>query len=410
MLSIEGKLVNHNQEFHGRVEINQETGLIEKVGPATGAADIMVGDECVIFPGFIDLHVHAREDASGQQNYKEDFVTVSEAALNGGVVHICDMPNNPVAPVDDKTYQEKAALAKKALVDVTLYAGVGPRTSPLSGKVPYKAFMGPSVGDLFFKSQKELEEAIKRYEGQYVSFHCEDPEILEKYSHEFTHEQRRPAEAEIVATDFALYLIEKYHLHGKLCHYSTKDGLQKIIAAKKKGLDVVCEVTPHHLYFDDSMINKENHKWLQMNPPLRSPADRLALIEALRRGDIDFLATDHAPHTKEEKLKGVSGVPLLDIYGAFVSWLIKECNFLPQDAARVCSYNPGKFINNFSTGHFGEIKEGFIGSLTVLDLSQNGLILEENLKTKVGWSPFAGRAFPGQVKYAIVRGRVLKSD
>ncbi|MCL5666417.1 MAG: amidohydrolase family protein [Patescibacteria group bacterium] len=427
MLSIEGKIINHDSEIYGRVEINQETGLIKSVGEATGSADIVCGEDCLVFPGFVDLHVHAREDVSGLQNYKEDFLSASEAAINGGVTHICDMPNNPVAPVDEKSYGEKLALAEKALVDVTLYGGIGPKTKPFSCSAPiyrpsmqpinghittqppYKAFMGPSIGDLFFHSQQELEEAIKRYEGQYVSFHCEDPEILEANKNQPTHEQRRPAEAELKATDFALYLIEKYRLHGKLCHYSVKEGLAKIISAKKAGLDVACEVAPHHLYFDDTMLTEENRKWLQMNPPLRAPEDRLAMIEALRKGDIDFLATDHAPHTAEEKLKGMSGVPHLDTYGAFAAWLLKECNFEPQDIARICSFNPGRFVNSFRTERCGEIKEGFAGSLTILDLSQKWLVKKENLKTKCGWSPFTGRVFPGKVKCAIVRGRVYNN-
>src|SRR5574340_272014 len=132
MLSIEGKFVNYDREFIGRVEIDTETGLIKKIGPATGKAELIFNQDCLIFPGFIDLHVHCREDVSGKQNYKEDFLSASEAAVNGGVVHICDMPNNPVTPVDEKSYREKSTLAKKALVDVTLYAGVGPGTSPLS--------------------------------------------------------------------------------------------------------------------------------------------------------------------------------------------------------------------------------------------------------------------------------------
>jgi len=410
MLTIEGKIINHNNESFGRVEIDERTGLIVKVSPAKGLADIECGEECLVFPGFIDLHVHAREDVSGKQNYKEDFTSASEAAINGGVTHFCDMPNNPIAPVDDATYAEKSALCKKAAVDVTLYAGVGPKTAPLSSGVPYKAFMGPSIGDLFFKSQAELEETIQRYEGQYVSFHCEDPEILDKHRGEPTHEKRRPAEAEMVATDFALYLIEKYHLHGKLCHYSLKDGLRKVKDAKQRGVDVTCEVTPHHLYFDETMLTDENRKWLQMNPPLRKREDRLALIEALRKGEIDFLATDHAPHAIAEKEHGVSGVPHLDTYGAFVAWLIKEQGFTPQEVARVCCHNPGRFVNNFRTEKFGEIKEGYVGSLAILDFSEKWLVKKENLKTKCGWSPFEGQVFPGRVKYAIVRGRVLKNN
>lgn len=405
---IEGKIINYDNEFYGQVEINPETGLIKQTGKNLGKVDIKAGESELIFPGFIDLHVHAREDASAKQTYKENFHTASQAAINGGVVHIVDMPNNPIAPVDDEKYKEKQRLTESSLVDVTLYAGIGPGTKPLSVPVPYKVYMGPSVGDLFFKSQEQLEETIKHYKKQNVSFHCEDPEILEESKSAKTHEQSRPATAEIKATDFALYLIEKYKLKGKLCHYSTKEGLSKITQAKERGLSVTTEVTPHHLFFDNEMINKQNHKWLQMNPPLRNREDRLYLIEKLKEGAIDFIATDHAPHTKEEKLKGTSGVPHLDTYGAFATWLIKKHNFTPQDIARVCAYNPGQFINDFTEIKFGQIKEGYAGSIAVVDTNSPTIIKTENLKTKCGWSPFENTTFPGRVSYTIIKGRVYK--
>lgn len=408
-MRIEGQIVNIDGESNAAIEINLETGLIENIGPASGKSDIDTSG-CLIFPGFGDLHVHAREDSGGTQNYKEDFHSMSEAAIAGGVVHVADMPNNPIAPVDDEKYSAKKELTKKSLVDVTLYAGIGPNTLPLNARVPYKAFMGPSVGDLFFSSQDELEKVIAKYEGQNISFHCEDPEILENSKSAPTHEAQRPAKAEITAIDFALNLIEKYNLTGKLCHYSTKDALPKIKAAKEKGLKVTVEATPHHLYFDDSMITDQNHKWLQMNPPLRSLEDRLALIEALRDGTIDYLATDHAPHTIEEKQQGTSGVPHLDTYSSFVCWLMKEHNFTPRDIARVCSYNPGKFVNEFinsgNTKGFGKIAPGYVASLTIIDPSLPMTIDRAHIKSKCGWSPFENITLPGRAKYTVVRGKI----
>ncbi len=408
-MRIEGLIVNIDGEKNAAIQINEETGLIESIGAIEGKSDLDTSG-CLIFPGFGDLHVHSREDAGGTQNYKEDFLTMSQAAISGGVVHVADMPNNPVAPVDNEKYTAKLELAKKSLVDVTLYAGIGPHTLPLSKKVPYKAFMGPSIGDLFFSSQSQLEEVITKYKGQNISFHCEDPEILDDNKSADTHEAQRPAEAEVSATDFALTLIEKYELTGKLCHYSTKAGLPKIKAAKAKGLKVTVEATPHHLFFDDSMLTEQNRKWLQMNPPLRSPEDRKALIEALRDGTIDYLAADHAPHTVAEKEQGTSGVPHLDTYGSFVSWLMREHRFTPKDIVRVCSYNPGMFVNeflpeNFGKG-FGKIAEGFMGSLTIIDPNVYTLISRENIKSKCGWSPFEGMTMPGRAKYTVVRGKV----
>ena len=114
--------------------------------------------------------------------YKEDFASASAAAVHGGVTHVADMPNNPIAPVDDAKYAAKERLTASSAVHVTLYAGIGPGTKRLERHVPYKAFMGPSVGDLFFISQAQLEQVIANYRGCNVSFHCEDPEILQAHS------------------------------------------------------------------------------------------------------------------------------------------------------------------------------------------------------------------------------------
>ena len=409
LLRVEGKLVNHDRVFEGAVLIDPTTGLIVDILPATGVSDLDTSG-CLIFPGFGDIHIHAREDASGTQTYKEDFSTASAAAIHGGVTQVVDMPNNPTAPVDDARYAAKEQLAAKSDVHVTLYAGIGPGTQPLARHVPYKVYMGPSVGDLFFTSQAQLETVMEQYRGRNVSFHCEDPEILEASREAATHEQRRPPSAEISATKFALHLIETYGLKGKLCHYSTGEGLQQIVAAKQRGVRVTCEVTPHHLFFDVSMLTDGNRMSLQMNPPLREPDDRLALIEALREGHIDYIATDHAPHTLEEKAIGASGVPLLDTYGAFAAWLMREHNFLPQDIARVCACNPGRFVHEFLPAGFGEgyghIAPGYVGSLTILDLTTPYDVTRESVRTKCGWSPFEGYTLPGSVRWTVLRGAV----
>ena len=388
MLRIEGRIANHDREFDGAIEINTDTGLIQSLGPCTGQSDIDLSG-CIIFPGFGDIHIHAREDAGGSQTYKEDFTTISAAAIHGGVVQVADMPNNPVAPVDDTSYSAKEKLTKKSDVTITLYAGIGPKTSPLNRHVPYKAFMGPSVGDLFFSSKHQLEDVIVSYRGKNVSFHCEDPAILDANKHAPLHELKRPASAEISATEFALYLIEKYDLVGKLCHYSTRDGLPLIAAAKARGVKVTCEATPHHLFFDTTMITPENRQWLQMNPPLRSKEDRIALIAALKSGLVDYVATDHAPHTLDEKIAGASGVPHLDTLGAFATWLMAEQGFSTTDIARVFAYNPGQFVREFlpeSLGKgFGSIEPGYVGSLTVLDPEKPYLVTRDSLKTKCGW-------------------------
>jgi dihydroorotase len=405
---VEGLLADVDGVRPGQVRI--EDGLIVAVGRNLGTAQHVFGDDCLIFAGMGDIHIHAREDAGGRDNYKETFATAAAAALHGGVVHVADMPNNPVAPIDDATYAAKEALVARADLPVTftLYAGIGPDTRPLTRRVPYKAYMGPSVGDLFFSHLDDLDRTLATYRGQAVSFHCEDPVLLEQHRGQATHEARRPPECEVSATRFALMLIEKYQLRGKLCHYSVAEGLPLIRAARARGLPVTVEVTPHHVFFDTAQLNEANRPWMQMNPPLRGPADRAAMLEALRDGSADYLATDHAPHTRAEKEQGVSGQPHLDTYGPFVTWLLVEQKLPPERVAALCSANPGAFVNDYHPDKWGRLLPGYVGSLTVLDLKHPTTVRCEDLRTRCGWSPFEGVTFPGRVAAVFVRGQRLQ--
>jgi len=408
---LSGQLVSSEGVRSGQIRIVD--GVIDAVGPSLGKADYEFPDPCLIFAGMGDIHIHARDDVSEAETYKEDFCTVAQAATHGGVVHVADMPNNRVAPIDDASYRGKQEHLKRRNVPihVTLYAGIGPGTNPLSFAVPYKVYMGHSVGDLFFTTLEQLDATLAGYGGCDVSFHCEDPLLLESNKGAATHEQRRPPECEVSATRFALAMIEKYDLTGKLCHYSVGEGLPLIREARRRGLRVTCEVTPHHLYFDTADITAENRKMMQMNPPLRETADRLAMLAALRDGTLDYLATDHAPHTLEEKARGISGQPHLDTYGAFVTWLIVVQGFRPEQVAVFCSDKPGRFVNRYTAPKkFGRIEPGYVASLTVLNLGRPVTIRREDLRTKCGWSPFEGVTFPGSVEAVFLEGTLVKSS
>ncbi|WP_339732627.1 amidohydrolase family protein [uncultured Gimesia sp.] len=403
---IQGTLVSSSGTFKSQIRV--DGNFIVEVGPNLGQPDFSFSDDCLIFAGMGDIHIHARDDVSESQTYKEDFCTAGAAAINGGVVHAADMPNNPVPPITDESYHEKTRHLEKRNppIHFTLYAGIGPGTRPLSFAVPYKAYMGPSVGDLFFKTLEQLDETLSHYRGCNVSFHCEDPILLEEHADAARHEEKRPAECEISATRFALQMIEKYELNGKLCHYSVGEGLPLIREARSRGLKVTCEVTPHHLYFDQTDLTDENRGKMQMNPPLRTVADRQAMLAALREGTLDYLATDHAPHTLEENEQGISGQPHLDTFGVFVTWLILDQKFTPEQAALFCSENPGNFVNPYvSPKKFGKIEPGYTASLTVLNLKQPVTIKREDLKTKCGWSPFEGITFPGSIEAVFIEGR-----
>jgi dihydroorotase len=403
---IEGTLVTHEKTFHSQVQIEEKTGLIVAVGDNLGKADFTFDNNHRIFPGFIDLHVHCREDPSQKQSYKEDFLTASQAAINGGVTAMMDMPNNPKAPVSDKSYKAKKELTHKALIDVLLYAGIGPKTSPLSFPVPYKAYMGPSVGDLFFDKDEKIDKVIPMYKNSWIAFHCESADLLKEYEKESTHERQRPQICEVNAIKHAINVCKEHNIRMNVAHLSTKEGLQKVLDAKKLGQDVTAEVCQHHLYFDEeNKVETHNPKFMQMNPPLRKGDDRAYLLEQLKLGNVDYLATDHAPHTLEENQEGISGLPLLDTYGLFITWLLEE-GVPEQIITKVCSYNPGKIFSEFKDEKFGEIEEGFVGSLTVLNLAKKHTFKRDQVKSKAGWSPFENTTFPGSVAMTIVRGNV----
>ncbi|NCY26737.1 MAG: amidohydrolase, partial [Alphaproteobacteria bacterium] len=320
------------------------------------------------------------------------------------------MPNNPIPPVDNKSYEEKFKLTLKTQGEIWIYAGIGPETRPLSYPVPYKVYMGPSIGELFFKDLSTLDETLSNYRGQTVSFHCEDPVILEENKKRPHHHERRPVSAEVVATKDALMLIEKYQLKGKLCHYSSGEGLRLIREARQRGVDVVIEVTPQHLFYDLDKIQEVDLTSFQMNPPIRPSHDRVALMEALKQGEINFLATDHAPHSVEEKKLGTSGLTGLDTFGPFVTWLFEQ-GIDPKLIAKVASENPGDFFNQFLPSWsklsplyasmnkgVGYLKPGYRANFTILNRQKPLLITQEKLKTKSRHSPFLGVTFPGQVE------------
>lgn len=396
-------------ELRRRVEIDIETGLVSAVSEPRGTGDLVLPDDYLILAGAIDCHVHAREDATGRESYKECFQSAGEAALHGGVTAFADMPNNPRPPVDDDSYREKRRLSSRCFADVLLFAGIGPHTRPLSFPAPYKVYMGPSVGELFFEDEDSLRQALSRYRGQVVAFHAERPEVLARCSNAPTHESRRPPEAEVAAIDLALRLAENYHLEPHICHLSTAEGLRLIREARSRGLGVTCEVTPHHLFYDlDNAANFAHPRYLQCNPPLRSRLDRIELLRGLRSGEIDMLASDHAPHTIEEKERGTSGLPHLDTFGPFLFWLLDE-GFDLATIQRVSAEVPGRFLSRFLPQRYGRISEGFVGSLTILRRGP-ATIRRSDLRTRAGWSPFEGCTFSGRVSHTIVRGRIYPED
>ncbi|MBT3234612.1 MAG: amidohydrolase family protein [Bdellovibrionales bacterium] len=422
---IEGEIVTPEKKFHGQIAFNINSGLIEQLGEQIVPADKVdqhFEQNHLIFPGMIDLHVHARQDQSGTQNYKETFSSAALAAINGGVTCFGDMPNNSVPPIDLNSYQEKFQLTSDTEMDIFLYAGVTSKSSPLPMVVPYKLYLGGSTNISSLDGKSLREKLIAPYRGMAVSFHCEDGEILQQSANAKTHSAKRPVAAEVVAIEEALNLIKSYQLKGTICHCSTAEGMEMIISARKQGVDVKVEVAPSHLYFNQQDVGDD--KTYQMNPPIRDRHDQQSLIKALRQGHVDFLATDHAPHTEQEKRRGVSGLTGLDTYGPFICWLIKEHNITPQRIAQICCANPGEYLSSFLPTlkqlqnecfgrqveygkGVGRIEAGYLANFTILNLSGPVEITRNYLKSRCAQSPFLGRTLPGGVARVIIRGKII---
>ncbi len=406
---IEGHAYRDGDFVPTRIEIDRKTGCIATLGTPQGKGDLLLGEDQLILPGCIDFHVHAREDASGEHEYKENFQSAGEAAVHGGVTAIVDMPNNPSPPVDEESYARKRELAARSPVEVLLYAGIGQGTRPLSFPVPYKAYMGPSVGQLFFDDDESLRDALAHYRGQWVSFHAESPEILRQCKSRPTHHERRPPEAEIEAVRLALSLARDFSIHPHICHLSTAGGFEEIVRMRERGFPVTCEVTPHHLMFDlEGLPSLKRASFFQCNPPIRSRSDRLTLLDAFRRGEIDFLATDHAPHSLDENERGVSGIPHLDTFAPFLFWL-REQGVEWTEICAAAAERPGRAFGRFTSTLHGRIDAGFAASFTVLDRRRPITIRRQSLRTRARWSPFEGMTFSGSVAYTVVRGKVFKA-
>jgi dihydroorotase len=374
-----------------------KNGMIERIGGSlTANAHRRYLASTYIFPGFIDMHAHLREDSSGRWNYKEDFLSGTKSALAGGITMVCDMPNTPKPATSREEIAKKTGLAKKGCVDVLLYAGVCKdnidRLEYMADLVAgYKIFTCEStgVGGMDYGDIDRAVDAIKNT-GKPIVFHCEDPRHFSSAS---SYSESRPIEAELAAIKNVLEITRRHSVRAHITHITSGRSAALI----DHGRGETCDATPHHIYFN----NTQESERLRMNPPLRNEHDRLSLLEALRAGMIDALATDHAPHTPEEKMAGACGMPNLETYGAFVSWLISQ-GVSPEAIARATSYKPAQILG---IPDVGRIAQGYCANFTIVDMSKSSNI-KGPYHSKCNWSAFEGVTFPGRVVGVIINGKI----
>ncbi|MEW6136625.1 MAG: amidohydrolase family protein [Thermodesulfobacteriota bacterium] len=385
-------------------------------------------DSILIFPGFIDAHVHAREyprPSNGEAVLKwkstlekETFASAGKAAINGGVTLFAAMPNDATPPATPQTYAAKVSIASECPCPTILLAAVTRDSEPWAD-LPYKVYLDSHPSPFTLTSWKETEVVLRRYKGCRLFFHAEDPECLMRAAGEGPRWLVRPPAAEIRAVDKVLNLAAKFEIRAHICHVSTASAVHLINEFNRSSsVRATSEVTPHHLFFcvrrgeviSPSGQRPEAKSLLECNPPLRSEDDRRFLLEALREGSIDILASDHAPHTLQDKMGGAPGMPHLDTLGAFAGWLLKECAFSPTRIAQILAETPGTIFRPDLERPQGRIEVGACASFTVLDLDGETYVDEFGirdrgpLETLCGWSPFSGTGLPASVKATVIHG------
>ena len=272
------------------------------------------GSSVVAFPGFCDVHVHFREPGF---SYKETMQTGSLSAAAGGYTSVCTMPNlNPVPDSVQNLKQQLDLISAGACIEVIPYGAItvgekGEVLADLEGMAPFVA--GFSDDGRGVQSDEMMAEAMRRAKalGKMIVAHCEVNSLLNGgYIHDGEYARTHGHKGICSASEYEqirrdLELVSKIGCSYHVCHISTKESVDLIRSAKKAGLDVTCETGPHYLVLDDSCLQELGR--FKMNPPLRSKGDKEALIEGVVDGTIDMIATDHAPHSAEEKSKGLSG-------------------------------------------------------------------------------------------------------
>lgn len=367
--------------------------------------------KAVLFPGFVDVHVHLREPGF---SYKETIRTGTLAAAHGGFAHVAAMPNlDPVPDCAAALAVQRAIIEKDALVHVHPYGAIsvgekGERLADLEGLAPgVIAFSDDGRG---VQSESLMREAMMqcRRLGKILAAHCEDNSLLHGgYIHDGAYARAHGhrgicSESEWGPIARDLRLAEQTGCAYHVCHVSTKESVALIRAAKRRGVDVTCETAPHYLTFTDEDLQEDGR--FKMNPPLRAREDRDALIEGLLDGTIDMLVTDHAPHSREEKARGLEksamGVVGLETSFAASYTALVQTGILPLE--KLVDLMHGAPMRRFGCGT--ELAEGQPADLTAFDLTKTYTVDPETFLTMGQATPFAGRALTGVCKLTMIGG------
>ncbi len=387
-------------------------------------SDLPFGTETIdcsgllLLPGIIDVHVHFRQPG---MEYKADMESESRAALAGGVTTVLEMPNTNPATTTIEHLREKLSLAKeKMYCNYGFYFGLTNDNCEQAKEVSrqeccgLKLFLGSSTGNMLVNSEQSLEKLFS-IGDKVISAHCEDETIirqnLAQYKSEYgnratasLHPLIRSKQACFQSTSFAVQMARKHSTHLHVAHLSTKEELSLFDQGDMKHKHITCEVSPVHLWFcDEDFAHYGN--LIKCNPSVKTRQDRDALREALRTDKIDIIATDHAPHTWEEKQKpyfeAPSGIPTLQHSLLVMLQLAKQNEITLPKIVQKMAHNPADL---FQIKDRGYIKKGCFADFVLINPDKKTTISKENLFSKCAWSPFEGETFDNKIVATYLNG------
>ncbi|WP_329468788.1 dihydroorotase [Exiguobacterium sp. 9-2] len=367
-----------------------------------------------VAPGFVDIHVHLREPGG---EHKETIATGTAAAAAGGFTTICPMPNTRPVPDDRQTLDALfQKIEETASVRVLPYAAIsknqlGQELVAFDQLTDAVAFTDDGVGVQTAAVMRTAMQHAARL-GKTIVAHCEDDSLKAGCVHEGNYSRREglqgiPSLAESIHIARDVLIAEETGCHYHVCHVSTKESVRVIRDAKRAGIRVTAEVTPHHLVLIDEDISNQDPNF-KMNPPLRSEADRQALLEGLADGTIDCIATDHAPHAAEEKALGIERAPF-GITGFETAFPLLYTKLVAEDKMTLET-----LIRNLTDKAaaifelpYGKLEVGAEADLVLLDLETERTVSPERFRSKGKNTPFAGERLKGFPVMTLVKGEIV---
>lgn len=375
-------IIDGEEQFKDILVENEKIVSIEDDLSGVSSNEIINAAGNYVISGIIDPHVHMRDPG---MTHKEDFTTGSMACAKGGITTFFDMPNTVPNTITEETLLEKKELQKgKSYVDYGFWFGGSKADNHEEVKkvqdkvIATKVFMNVSTGNMLVEDEKVLEDIFKN--SKLVGVHAEG-EMIPK----------------------AISLSEKLDVPVYLCHLSTKEDVQYVREAKKKGLKVYGEVTPHHLFLNVSDVEK--NPLLRMKPELKTKEDNEALWEGILDGTIDTIGTDHAPHRIEEKKEKLTfGIPGAENSLEMMLKAVRCDKISLEKLMKIMSENTAEI---FGLKNKGKIAVGYDADLVIVDMTTKEIISQENVISKCGWTPYEGFEKGGKILTTIVRGNVV---